>query len=147
MAARLLATVASAALIGPAASADKPDPGKAAWAKDYPKARPAPAGQTNGEIELLGEYKTNPGWSVKSCSFAYIPKAGGVLSKPVELKFADGKWGAEDDKQKGKIVPAKVPMDRGEWTVRVVVVFEKPGPDGQPVTVPYLVGWTNVEIK
>ncbi len=144
---RPLAVLAlSAAISGLAVADDPPDAGKVAWAKDYPKVIDAKPGEAKGAVELLGEVEPPAGWgwTVTKVEYDYSPAAGGVLAKPTELKFRDGKWG-ELDKDKKKIVPAKVPMDKGKWQVRVRFQFTDAA--GQPVATPYQTSWKVIEIK
>ena len=136
----------SVAVCGLVAADDPPAAGKFTWAKDYPKVIDAKPGEAEGAVELLGVVEPKPGWTVKKVLFDYTPRAGGALAKPTELKFLDKKWGALD-KDKKKVVPAKVPMDKGEWQVRVTVLFEGTDPTGKTVTVPYQVPWKTVEVK
>ncbi len=111
---------------------------------DYPKVRPAPA----TEIELLGNYKFNAEWTVKAAKVVFTPKVtGGVYSAPTELKFLDGKGGALDPKDKTKIVPAIVPLGKGEWSVWVFFTLEGKDASGTKVEVPFLATIKNVDVK
>jgi hypothetical protein len=142
-----LVAVFAASLTGLAAAADPPDAGKVAWAKDYPKAVDAKPGETKGAVELLGEAEPKPGWVVKEVLFDYAPAAGGEMAKPTKLKFQDNKWGALDEKDKKKIVPAKVPIEKGKWEVRVLILFEGTDITGKKLTVPYQTRWKIIEVK
>jgi hypothetical protein len=128
-------------------AADPPNPGKVSWAKDYPKAVAAKAGEAKGVVELYGEYELNPGWKVMDIQFSVTPKVGGTKSKSVELKFTGGKWGALDPKDKTKVIPAKLPLDRGKWNVWIVFHFGGKDASGQPVTVPFLATVKDIEVK
>ena len=124
--------------------ADAKKYGTLLWEKDYPKAKPAPA----TEIELIGEYKFKPEWSVKDARVVFTPaKTGGNYSAPTALKCLNGKWGALDPKDKTKIVPAVVPLGKGEWTVWVTVTLEGKDASGTKVEVPFLAMLKNVEVK
>ncbi len=127
-----------------AQDADAKKYGQLLWDKDYPKVRPAPA----TEIELLGNYKFNAEWTVKAAKVVFTPKVtGGVYSAPTELKFLDGKWGALDPKDKTKIVPAIVPLGKGEWSVWVFFTLEGKDASGTKVEVPFLATIKNVDVK
>lgn len=142
-----LALGLAATFAGSAMAAEPPDPGKVSWAKDYPKAVAAKAGEAEGAVEVRGDYEVKPGWAVKEIQFSVAPKAGGAKPEPVKLKFAGGKWGALDPKDKTKVIPARVPLDKGEWSIWIVFVFEGKDSSGQPVTVPWLTTVKHVEVK
>jgi hypothetical protein len=155
-------TVLTAALASLAVAADPPDPGKVTWAKGYPKAVAANPGEidgvvvtfgphkvkADGVVALSGGYELKPDWAVKEVQFYVSPKAGGSRSDITKLSLGTGqKWGAPDPKDKTKVVPARLPLPRGEWTVWIVFQFEGKDAAGNPVTVPWVPTLKDVEVK
>lgn len=146
----MIRVVLSAVVLGflPAAvatPAEPPNPGKVTLAKDYPKAIDVPKGEKKGAVELSGEYTTEKGWEPVACAVSYAPQAGGTLGS-TKLSFADGKWGTLDEKTK-KIVPAKIPMEKGKWMLMVAIQYKYTGADGKTKQIPVITPWVNVEIK
>jgi hypothetical protein len=139
----LMATFAALSI-----AADPPDPGKVNWAKDYPKAIAAKPGEAEGAIEVSGDYEVKPGWAIKEVQFYVVPKAGGTRSEITTLNLGVGsKWGALDPKDKTKVVPARRPVAKGEWTVWILFHFEGKDVAGKQVTVPWLAKIKTVEVK
>ncbi len=141
---RVLVVATSAGLVQ---ASDPPDQGPVTWAEGYPKAIAAKPGETKGAIEVLGGYKFKPGWTVKEVQFSVTPKAGGTRSEPIKLKYADGKWGELDPKDKAKMVPAQMTVARGEWSVWIACLVTGKDESGQQVTKTWLAMIKNVEVK
>ncbi len=138
---RLLFTLTLIALASASTvAADPPKYGTVTWEKDYPK----PA---QGEAELFGSYKFNPGWTLKNVQYSVTPKAGGMLSATTELQALNGRWGVIDPKDKTKIVPAVAILRKGEWSVWVVFTIEGKDETGTLVEVPFLATIKNVEVN
>ncbi|MDB5309031.1 MAG: hypothetical protein JWO38_3233 [Gemmataceae bacterium] len=148
MSARLfLAAVVFAGLFGSLVAAP-PDPklwiGKVKWADKYPKTYAAAGGETGG-VEVVGTYETPDGWEAKEVQVDYLPKTGGVVKTVKPVKLAAGKWGAIDDTTK-KVIPAKVPLAPGPWTVRVLITYQRTV-DGATERVPVMTSFAHVEVK
>jgi hypothetical protein len=144
------------------AAADPPDPGKVTWAKGYPKSVAAKPSEiegavvtfgdqkvkADGVVAVSGDYELKPGWVVKEVQFYVSPKAGGSQSEITKLNLGTGqKWGALDPKDKTKVVPARLPLPKGEWAVCVVFQFEGKDAAGKPATVAWMAALKYVEIK
>lgn len=126
---------------------DKPDwSGKVGFDEVPLKVYPARGDEKPG-VEVRGFYKEQTGWEAKKVVLNYIPRAGGSPkdAKADDLKLADGKFGAVDPKTK-KMVPARVSLPPGKWTVRVIVTYEREE-DGERVEVPVQTSWEHVEVK
>lgn len=127
-----------------------PDVGKAAWVEGYPKV-------TADGIAVFGSFTPNTGWAVKDAHVTYAPKAGGTVSKPIPLAVISDKWGAKTVDGKGG--PATLPLPdrdvkgnpngdpKGEWEVAVTLIFERNGPNGQPMRIPYRPALRFIEVK
>lgn len=142
----LMCAVALGPASGPPAAAEPPKvdwTGKLKWADGFPKAYPA-TDDAKGGVELFGMYEVPEGWAAQDVQFDYFPKGGGVLRTAKTVKLAGGKWGAVDDKTK-KVTPARVPLDKGVWSVRIVVWYAPAKQAGPPVMV--VTSWQNVEVK
>jgi hypothetical protein len=122
------------------------EPGEADWAEGYPKVIPA-GKEARGAVELYGTCEAKPGWTLKAATYSYIPKAGGPLSAPAPLTIIGKHWGQPDPKDPSKVTPAKAPMEKGEWAVRVDFAFEGKNATGQTVTIPYQIRTANVKIE
>lgn len=148
MSARLLFTAALSAVVLGAATAAQPDPdlwaGKVKWADGYPKPYLA-TDDAPGGVELVGTFETPDGWEAKAVQVDYFPKAGGELKSAKAVKLVGGKWGAVDAATK-KVVPARITLAAGEWTVRVLVTYQRTV-NAAVETVPVQTAFVHVEVK
>jgi hypothetical protein len=148
MSTRLILTAALPAVLLGSLTAAPPDlelwAGKVKWAGGYPKPYPA-AGGVPGGIEVIGSYETPDGWEAKEVQVDYFPKKGGVINTVKPVKLAGGKWGAVDGTTK-TVVPAKVPLAAGEWTVRTLITYQRTV-NGAVETVPVQTSFAHVEVK
>lgn len=153
MSARLILTAALSVVLLGGLAADPPKvdwAGKVKWADGYPKPYPA-TDKTKGGVELLGTYEVPDGWATREIQFDYFPKNGGGLKTDKTVKLIAGKWGVMEDKTK-TVVPARVPLDKGAWSVRILIRYETAKlicePDRKadpPVEVQTM--WVNVEVE
>lgn len=141
----------AAAFVGPVGflAADpppKPDwTGKVKWVDKYPKAYPAEKDEKPG-VEVFGKYEAPEGWVDTGIEFNYYPKAGGSPKRVDKVARAEGKFGAIDRKT-DKVVPLKVPLDPGEWTVWVMMTYERRENGRVLETVQVTTPLVNVEVK
>jgi hypothetical protein len=142
----LLGTVLFVPAFTPLAVAEPPKvdwTGRLKWAEKYPKAYPA-VGKSKGGVEVLGSYEVPEGWVAQEVQFDYFPKGGGILKTDKTVKLVSGQWGVLDNKTK-KAIPAKIPLDKGVWSVRIVVWYAPAKAAGQLVEV--VTSWENIEVK
>jgi hypothetical protein len=119
------------------------------WSKGYPKVVPSATTKGQSEVELYGTFRIKyPGWSIKDAQFTTTPRAGGTRSQPTKLHYFDGKWGARDPKNKLKVVPIRVPVEKGEWSTFVVFTLEGIDPaTGRPTTVRWAAALKLLDVK
>ena len=113
------------------------------WSDKYPKAYVGEAGAKGG-IEVLGKYDVPKGWEAKDVQFDYYPKGGGTLKTVKTVKLVSGEWGVFDEKAK-RVVPDKIPLEKGVWSVRIVVWYGSSDKAGKRVEV--VTSWENIEVK
>ena len=110
------------------------------WSDTYPKAYVGEAGAKGG-IEVLGKYDVPKGWEAKAVQFDYYPKGGGTLKTVKTVKLVSGVF---DEKAK-RVVPDKIPLDTGTWSVRIVVWYGSASDKSKRVEV--VTSWQNIEVK
>ena len=122
------------------------DPGLAVWAEGYPRLVPAANGAASA-VEVFGTYEVRPGWTLKAAHCEFVPAGGGARSEPTRIAFADNRWGATDPEGKTGVTPARVPLGKGKWNVRVEFLFEGRDASGTRLALPYQTMTKTIEVK
>jgi hypothetical protein len=124
-----------------------PDVGRVDWGQGYPKVVHPVFAKSKGFIDLGGTYEIRPGWKITKAVFYHTPAEGGRASAHIELKFVNGKWGTVYPWDRSVVIPARIPMDVGKWTLWVLFTFEGKDKTGKPLTIPWMMALRTVEVR